>query len=93
MPSSTDILNLNKLDIFQTLRKQLENDGSTFISNLLAYKDQILYLWNSEECCLYSILLSTVHEERPLYQVRCTNINNNFAADYFLQVSAVAMIC
>ncbi|XP_050434553.1 nuclear pore complex protein Nup88 [Adelges cooleyi] len=68
MTSVTDILNLNKLEIFQTLKKQLEKNGSDSIQNLIAYKDQLLYVWNSEECCLYSILLSTVHEKNPLYK-------------------------
>lgn len=70
MPSITDMLNLNQLDMFQTLRKVLETNGANIVHNLLAYKDQILYAWNSEECCLYSLLLSTAHEEHPLYQVR-----------------------
>lgn len=70
MFSVTDMLNLNKLGMFQTLRKVLETNGANAIRNLLAYKDQILYVWNPDECCLYSLLLSTVHEEHPYYQVR-----------------------
>jgi hypothetical protein len=70
MPSITDMLNLNKLDMFQTMRKVLETDGANIVRNLIAYKDQILYIWNPDECCLYSLLLNTVHEEQPLYQVR-----------------------
>lgn len=70
MPSITDMLNLNKLDMFQTMRKVLETDGANIVRNLIAYKDQILYIWNPDECCLYSLLLNTVHEEHPLYQVR-----------------------
>lgn len=70
MPSITDILNLNKLDMFQTLRKVLETNGSNAVRNLLAYKDQMLYVWNPEECCLYSLLLSTTLDEHPSYQVR-----------------------
>lgn len=69
MPSITDMLNLNQLDMFQTLRKTLETDGANDVRNLLAYKDQMLYVWNSNECCLYSLLLSTAHEDRPSYQV------------------------
>lgn len=56
--------------MFQTLRKILEANGANTIRNLLAYKDQILYVWNHDECCLYSLLLTTVHDERPSYQVR-----------------------
>ncbi|KAL4113472.1 hypothetical protein QTP88_017087 [Uroleucon formosanum] len=68
MPSITDILNLNKLDMFQTMRKILETDGANTVRNLIAYKDQILYIWNPDEGCLYSLLLNTVHEEQPSYQ-------------------------
>ncbi|XP_060878477.1 nuclear pore complex protein Nup88 [Metopolophium dirhodum] len=68
MPSITDMLNLNKLEMFQTMRKILETDGANTIRNLIAYKDQILYIWNPDECCLYSLLLNTVHEEQPSYQ-------------------------
>lgn len=70
MPSITDMLNLNKLEMFQTMRKVLETDGANIVRNLIAYKDQILYIWNPDECCLYSLLLNTVHEEHPFYQVR-----------------------
>lgn len=70
MSSITDMLNLNKLEMFQSLRKILETNGANAIQNLLAYKDQMLYVWNPEECCLYSVLLSTAHEENPSIQVR-----------------------
>lgn len=70
MFSITDMLNLNKLGMFQTLRQVLETNGANAVRNLLAYKDQILYVWNPDECCLYSLLLSTVQEEHPCYQVR-----------------------
>lgn len=88
MPSITDILNLNQLSMFQTLRKILETNGPKTVRNLLAYKDQILYVWNPEECCLYSLLLSTAHEERPSYQVNTrvsiivVNYNNNYERCY-----------
>lgn len=76
MSSITDILNLNQLDMFQTLRKILERKTKgakdVNLSNLLAYKDQILYVWNPDECCLYSLLLSTIQNEQPSYQVRNT---------------------
>lgn len=61
--------------MFQTLKKILETNGSNVVRNLLAYKDQMLYAWNPEESCLYALLLSTAHEERPSYQVR--RFNNN----------------
>lgn len=70
MPSHTDMLSLNKLDAFQNLRNTLETgNANDNISNLLAYKDQMVYVWNQNECCLYAILLTSVHEVRPLYQV------------------------
>lgn len=84
MPSHTDMLNLNKLDAFQNLRTTLENDSSNDnISNLLAYKDQMLYVWNQKECCLYTILLTSVHEARPLYQVIDQIYFNNIACHIF----------
>lgn len=70
MSSITDILNLNKLNMFQTLRKVLETNSTSNIRNLLAYKDQMLYVWNPDECCLYSLLLSTTQDDNPSYQVR-----------------------
>ncbi|XP_050544889.1 nuclear pore complex protein Nup88 [Daktulosphaira vitifoliae] len=68
MSSATDILNLNKMEVFQNLKKQLEKRGTNFLQNLIAFKDQILYVWNSEECCLYAILLSTAHEKNIKYK-------------------------
>lgn len=78
------MLNLNKLDAFKNLKKILENNSaSTNICNLLAYKDQMLYVWNQDECCLYTILLTTAHEDHPLYQVT-DDIYLNYGTSFFL---------
>lgn len=54
MSSSTDTFNFNEEKLFQVIRDCLPDDLSN-TQNLICVFDDILYAWNSKNCCVLSL--------------------------------------
>lgn len=58
--------------IFKDIKESLKDDSDKKLRNLFELKDDVLYVWNSLENCLFSVNLKRLEdqdEETP-YQVR-----------------------
>jgi hypothetical protein len=75
MTSCTDPLGLNDKKLFKDLKNSLPKITKD-TENILEIRDDILYVWNAEKCCIHTLNITEVrakNEDVP-YQVNNTTV-------------------
>lgn len=62
MSSCTDLLHLNEKRLFQDLKKSLPK-GAKETRNILEIRDDILYVWNADTCCISTLDIAATREK------------------------------
>lgn len=69
MSTCTDVFSFNNYKMFDLLRKCLP-DNKNVSQNLVVCKDDVLFAWNSKDCCLLAINWKAKTEDDSVdYQV------------------------
>lgn len=72
MSSCTDLLRLNEKRLFTDIKASLPS-GVKETRNILEIRDNVLYVWNADKCCVLTLNLAAARGEPGediLYQVR-----------------------
>lgn len=72
MSSCTDLLQLNEKSLFKDIRPSLAATGAKETRNVLEIRDNILYVWNADKCCVQTLNVSATRGklgENVPYQV------------------------
>lgn len=68
MASCTDRLKLNDHELFKLLKNDMpKSDKET--RNIIEIRDDILYAWNTDKCCLFVLILGDNFNPSAPYQV------------------------
>lgn len=54
MSSCTDLLRLNEKGLFKDIKASLSS-GSRETRNILEIRDNVLYVWNADRCCVLTL--------------------------------------
>ncbi|XP_051154402.1 nuclear pore complex protein Nup88 isoform X1 [Leptopilina boulardi] len=76
MSSCTDLLHLNDKRLFQELKKSLPK-GAKETRNIIEIRDDILYVWNADTCCILTLDIAAtrekLHEDVPYQSLHLTD--------------------
>lgn len=71
MNSCTDLLELNTHKLFKELKSSFSKSEKES-RNILEVRDDILYVWNADKCCVFTLNVAAIRSQRSTdipYQV------------------------
>lgn len=84
MSSCTDVLNLNDEKLFEVVRDCLP-DNLNVTQNLICIQDDILYAWNSKNCCVLTLNWKHNQIKEPnSVQYQVNQFSEEFAQQKFI---------
>ncbi|KAH0546993.1 hypothetical protein KQX54_016609 [Cotesia glomerata] len=68
MASCTDRLKLNEHELFKSLKNDLPKSVKE-THNIIEIRENVMYIWNADKCCLYAVIIDDNFNHTSAYQV------------------------